>query len=471
MRYVALASIALLVATGHPTVSPQASPSLALRATARQAASVRYEKVYPLQSGEGVFAYARISPDGRTLAYASMTSNRMIQTVVDLPASKVLFTDPGIDAYWSLDGRRMIYLAQSGAGGGVTIRHHASGELVRNVAPSGLGDYFSWAVRDGRNLILTIASNYYYLDGDKAVLPAGRVPPCPDIGVGERPLISKDGRRITTFVRGAVVVRGLTDCDNIIDTGLQGAKADFSFDGRYVAFHVARQGTKIYDIVVVDLERRTMRTLGDLPGSSLFPSWTEDGRLCFRYDGDDYRGFMIASNVLSLPERPLPSGGARVPATLKWNELFPETPLPAAETTVVMIWAAWSAHSSYALEHLQQASRTLAAASANVRVLTAIELSSRRADVDRLRQAGGITLPEIPVRPDRLGLTEALNQIPTTLRFRRGVLVDRRLGAQSADELIAWVAQPASARVAGYGEAGSASARIPGYGEAGSAGR
>ena len=48
-------------------------------------------------------------------------------------------------------------------------------ELVRNVAPTGLGDYFSWAVRDGRNLILTIASNYYYLEGDQAVLPAGRV--------------------------------------------------------------------------------------------------------------------------------------------------------------------------------------------------------------------------------------------------------------------------------------------------------
>jgi hypothetical protein len=150
---------------------------------------------------------------------------------------------------------------------------------------------------------------------------------------------------------------------------------------------------------------------------------------------------MMASNVLSLPEQPLPTGGARVPATLRWEELFPETPPPAAETTLVMIWAAWSAHSPYALEHLQHASRTLAAARANVSVLTAIELSSRRADVDRLRRDGGITLAEIPVSPERLGLTEALNQMPTTLRFRRGVLVDRKLGAQSADELLSWVAQ------------------------------
>ena len=258
MRYAPLVSIAVLLTTGHSARLPQAP-------------AVRYNKVYALQAGEGVFAYARISPDGRTLAYASQLANRTTQTVVELPDSKVVFTEPGIDAYWSLDGRRMIYLAQSGAGSGVTIRHHASGELVRNVAPGGLGDYFSWAVRDGRNLILTIASNYYYLDGDKAVLPAGRVPPCPGIGVGDRPLISKDGRRITTFVRGAVVVRGLTDCDNIIDTGLQGAKADFSFDGRYVAFHVARRGTKIYDIVVVDLERRTMRTLARSAGLEPVP--------------------------------------------------------------------------------------------------------------------------------------------------------------------------------------------------------
>ena len=194
---------------------------------------------------------------------------------------------------------------------------------MRNVAPSGLGDYFSWAVRDGRNLILTIASNYYYLDGDKAVLPAGRVPPCPGIGVGDRPLISKDGRRITTFVRGAVVIRGLTDCDNIIDTGLQGAKADFSFDGRYVAFHVARRGTKIYDIVVVDLEKRTMRTLRDLAGSSLFPSWTAGWpavlplrrrRLPRVHDG-------VERAV--PPEQPLPAGGARVRRPCGGRSCFP----------------------------------------------------------------------------------------------------------------------------------------------------
>ena len=73
-------------------------------------------------------------------------------------------------------------------------------------------------------------------------------------------------------------------------------------------------------------------------------------------------------------------------------------------------------------------------------VLTAVELSSRRADIDRLLTDGAISLPEIPLAPERLFFTEALNQIPTTLLFRNGVLVDRRLGAQSADALAAWVA-------------------------------
>jgi len=419
---------------------------------AQQTSAVRFEKIYPLKAEEGVFAYARISPDGQTLAYASIMpdmsrpivagrppATRTTQTVVDLKTSKILFTEPGIDAYWSLDGQRMIFLAQPPGPSNVSMRHHPSGELVRDVAPVPLGDYFSWAMRDGKNLILTIQSNYYYLDGDYGLMPAGHVVPCEGIGVGDRPLISKDGRRITTFVRGSVVVRGLDNCDNILDTGLQGAKADFSFDGKYIAFHVARPGTRAYDIVIVDVEKRTVRKLGDLPGSSLFPSWTKDGRLCFRYDGDDYRGFMFASNVLSLPEQPLPPAGPRVPATVKWSDLFPSTPLPVHEKTLVMIWASWSAHSPYALDNLQRAARAFGAAHTDVGVLTALEQSSRRADVDRLLRDGAITLPEIPLAPDRLALTEAMNQIPTTLLFKKGELIDRKLGAQSVEDLTKWV--------------------------------
>lgn len=415
-----------------------------------QAAKPSYTRAYALATGEGVFAYSRISPSGRLLAYASEKphatrpgSITTTQTIVDLLTQQVLFAEAGIDAYWSTDGSRVIYLGQSRPGG-VTIRHQNSGELVRDVAPASLGDYFSWAVRDGRQLILTIRGNYYYLDGDRAILPHASVPSCPDIGQGERPLISKDGRRISTFVRGRIVVRGLDHCDGIVDTGMQGAKADFSFDGRYIAFHTPKTGGSGYEIAVVDLERRTVRRLAGLSGSGLFPSWTSDGRLSFRYDGDDYRGFMFASDVLAAPEQPLPAPGARIPAAPRWSEIFPETPRPSEALALVLIYASWSAHTPEALADLETAAREFARSGPDVGVRTAIEPASQRADVDRLRRAGGITLPEIPLAPARLLLTDAPNQIPTTLLFRDGVLIDRRLGAQSAAELRDWVSRAAA---------------------------
>ena len=421
------------------------SVSLIVFQGAARAPQVRFTQDYPLKAGEGVFAYSRISPDGHLLAYASQMPDPsrggivMTQTLVDLRTKQTLFAERGIDAYFSVDGQRMIYLSQAGGGGGVTIRHTDSGALTRNVASTNLGDYFSWAKRDNKDLILTIQSNYYYLDGDRGVMPAGRVVPCEGIGTGDRPLISKDGRRITTFVRGAVVVRNLTDCNDVIDTGLQGGMADFSYDGRYVAFHVPKRAAKAYELVVVDLEKRTMRMVtASLPGSSLFPSWTKDGRLSFRYDGDDYRGFMFAENVLSLPEQPLPASSTRVPSNVEWSTLFPETPRPAARLALVMIWAAWSAHAPDALADLQQAREQFAREGADVGVLTAIEVSSLRSDVARLLTQGAITLPEIPLSPARFALTEAVNQIPATLLFRDGRLVDRRLGAQTTGEIVEW---------------------------------
>jgi hypothetical protein len=432
------------------TIVTALSAAALLAQTGVAARQPRFERVYPLKAEEGVFAYARVAPSGQLLAYASEMpapgrSNAITQTVtvVDLAAKKTLFTEPGIDAYWSNDSSRMIFLSFADPrGSSVVIRHHPGGEIARNVAPVSLGDYFSWAVRDGRDLILTIQSNYYFLDGDKGVMPAQRPPSCPGIGVGQRPLISKDGRRASTFVGGTVVLRNLTDCDDIVDTGLQGAKADWSFDGRYVAFHVAKLDRKGYDLVVVDAERRTQRRItASMAGSSLFPSWTKDGRLCFRYDGDDYRGFMMATDVLSVPEQPLPPAGRRVPATLRWTELFPETAAPASRVVLAMIWATWSAHSPYALEHLQAAADDFRARGIDASAVTAVELSSLRADVDRLRRQGHVHLPEIPLAADRLPLTQALNQIPTTLLFKDGLLLDSRLGAQSSAELRDWVAQ------------------------------
>jgi hypothetical protein len=411
-----------------------------------KARAPKFEKVFELKPSEGVFAYARISPNGQLLAYASempAPSGRGITqtvTVVDLKTKQIVFTEAGIDAYWSNDGKRMIYLGRGARGSSVVIRHHDTGEIIRDVAPVGLGDYFSWSVENGRNLIMTIQSNFYYLDGDMGVMPAGRVTSCPDIGTGQRPLISKDGRRITTFVRGSVVVRSRTDCNDIFDTGLQGAKADFSFDGRYIAFHIPKQGMDAYDIIVIDTTKRTIRNItSSLSGSSLFPSWTQDGRLNFRYDGADYRGFITASDVLSAPEQPLPAPARRSTAPLTWASLFPAAAPPEHATNLVLVWSSWSAHTPDALTELQKARDQFRSAGLDVGIVTTPELSSQRADLDRLRTQNHITLPELIATPAGLASAEALNQSPTTLLFRDGKLVDRKLGAQTAEELRDWV--------------------------------
>jgi hypothetical protein len=415
-----------------------------------------FTRAYALQPAEGVFAYSRISPDGDYLAYASLTydtsrprqqSNENLYaapgtatssgtvTVVDLKTGKTLFTERGIDAYWSLDGERIIYLGQ-----GVSIWHRSTGEVVRNVAPGALGDYYSWAVRDGKNLILTIASNYYYLDGDKGVMPAGRVPTCPGIGQGDRPLISKDGLRITTFVRGNIVVRNLTDCDQVFDTGIAGQKADFSYDNRYIAFHAQRPGTRHYDIMMVDLKDQTVRNItSSLSGSSLFPNFTRDGRLSFRYDSPEYRGFMFASQVLSVPASPLPKVTTALPAERSWSDIFPDSPKPAGAYTVVLVWSSWSAHSPVALADMQRARDYFRQERFDLDVLASTEPASQAEDVNLLLSRGRITLPAIVMTPAGLAMTEGRNQMPTTLLFRGDRLIDRRLGAQTFDELRDWV--------------------------------
>ena len=417
-----------------------------------------FTRAYPLAPTEGVFAYSRISPDGRYLAYASMAydTNRPQQrssenlygpagtvtdpgtvTVVDLRTSQVLFRESGIDAYWSLDGERIIYSGRPS----VSIWHRTTGAITRGVVRNGIGDYYSWAVRDGRNLILTINSNYYYLDGDKGVMPEARVAACPGIGTGDRPLISKDGMRITTFVRGNIVVRGLTDCENTIDTGIAGQKADFSYDGRYIAFHTQRPGTRHYDIDVVDLEKRTVRNVtASLSGSSLFPNFTKDGRLSFRYDSPEYRGFMFASDVLNVPASPLPTKGAALPADRSWRDIFPGTPRQPTAYTMVLVWSSWSAHSPMALADMQRTREFVRAARLDVNILAAAEPGSQDADVRLLLSRNRIDLPAIPMTPEGLALTEGRNQMPTTLVFRGDRLIDRRLGAQTFDELRDWLA-------------------------------
>jgi hypothetical protein len=417
-------------------------------AAAQPSAAPAFAQVYPLKPEEGVFAYSRISPSGRYLAYASeMPQRTLLQpfritqtvTVVDLQTGEILFEEPGIDPYWSLDDERIIYLSYEERG--VSLWSRRTGAIARDVAPGSLGDYYSWADDNGRPLILTIDGAFYHLEGDAAVLPAGEVPSCPDIGTGERPLISKDGERVTTFVRGSVVVRSRDSCDFVFDTGLQGAKADFSYDGRYIAFHGPKPDGEGSLIRVVDIQERTVREIGgELAGSSLFPSWTRDGRLSFRYDGPDFRGFMFASNVLSAPARPVE---ANRPVTLgqRWDDIFAPADRPGEDYALVMIWGAWSAHSPYALRDLQRARADFAGRGLDVAVLTAPEPGTYRADLDRIRAQNQITVPEIPLSPEHFRLTEAANQIPTTLLFRGDELIDRRLGPQTYEDLEDWVGE------------------------------
>jgi dipeptidyl aminopeptidase/acylaminoacyl peptidase len=404
--------------------------------------SARLSRAYQLAADEGVFAYSRISPDGRLLAYASETKRGQSRiavdrtvTVVDLATRKVIFSEPGVDAYWSPDGRRLIFLSEKDGLARVSIRS-VDGAISRDVAPVQLGGYFSWGVRDRRDLILTITGNFFYLEGDRAVLPAERVPECG--AAVDRPLLSKDGARITTFVRGTLVVRNLSDCSAIFETGVGGAKADFSWNGRYIAFHAPKQDGSGYEIDVVDLELRTIRTITDLPGSGFFPSWTEDGRLSFRYDAPDYHGFIIAEGVLSAPERPLGPRDQRVPDRVQWSDIFPETPTPRG-AALVTVWGTWSAHSPSALQDLQRIGRDPGAADERLTVLTAADIGSAPTDIARVRARYGITVPQIPLDAQRLPLTQAQNQIPVTLLFRNGELVGRRLGAQSYDMLKSWL--------------------------------
>lgn len=409
-----------------------------------EACGTKFDRVLSLAPREGVYAYARVSPDGQFLAYASErddastpTRLRRVINVMDLRRRAVVFSEPGIDAYWSVDGRQMIYVSFRDSEPTVAVRDNRTGVVNRGVAPVSLGDYPSWGKQNGTDVIVTILGHYYYLQGTKALPPAS-IPSCPSIGVGERPLVSRDGRRVTVFSRGSLVVRDLTDCDNIIDTGMPGAKADFSKDGRYIAFHAPKPNVEGYQIEVVDLQEKSVRTISYGAGSSFFPSWTDDGRLCFRYDGDDYRGFVVARNVLSEPPEPLPPLPSEAAAP-SWLDVFPDVPQPENRFSLVLIWATWSAHSPRALEDLTRARAEMRGSNGDVSIFTATDPGTRSDDALRLATAYGPTLSRIRLRPDRLLLTEGQNQMPVTLLFEHGKLISRRLGAQTSAQLVAWI--------------------------------
>jgi hypothetical protein len=92
-----------------------------------------------------------------------------------------------------------------------------------------------------------------------------------------------------------------------------------------------------------------------------------------------------------------------------------------------------------ALNDLQRARSYFSQHQLDVGVMTATDPGSLPGDIDQLLERHHIELPRIPLAAERLFLTEAHNQIPTTLLFRNGELIDRRLGAQTFEQLRDWV--------------------------------
>jgi hypothetical protein len=105
----------------------------------------------------------------------------------------------------------------------------------------------------------------------------------------------------------------------------------------------------------------------------------------------------------------------------------------------MMIWAPWSAHSLEAFTNLQTALEYFRKQGIGIDISAAADPGSRETDITRQLSDFRVALPRIPLSQRGLAMTEARNQMPTTLLFLDGVLVDRRLGAQSFGELRDWV--------------------------------
>lgn len=412
-----------------------------------QDSHTRYREILPLQPEEGVFAYSRISPDGNYLSYASErkvgTELKRTTNFIQLASRKVLFSEPGLDSYWAPDGKRVIYLStRDGDAWSVCIWHLDTGQVTRDVAPAEMGDYFSWAETGGKDLILTQENKYYYLEKEKALRPFRTVSKCPEIGTGKAPMISRDGRLIATFDKGTLVVRSLKGCDFLLETKIPGGKADFSYDGRYIAFHTPKDGgeTEGYEIRVVDLQAKTMTKVTDLPGSSYYPSWTRDGRLSFRYDSKAFRGFMMASDFLKNPALPLPAARPEVRTDAPLSRLYPGGTPPTQKVVLVNFWAGWCVHCRGELPALERLRRELRASGLDAEITGACEPSSFRSDRDAVVRTLNLTLPQVNVAAKDL-VAFGIQVFPTNLLFVDGKLVERRYGAQSYEKFVDWFRQ------------------------------
>jgi hypothetical protein len=307
--------------------------------------------------------------------------------------------------------------------------------VVRDVALRALGDYPSWGKVNGRDVIVTVAGNYYFLSNDKAEMPYHELSRCPETGAGARPLISKSSGLITVFSEGVIAVRDLMSCDHTLVTNIGGAKADFSYDERYIAFHAPKQSEDGYDIHVVDLLTREDILVSNLPGSSLFPSWTDGGALVFRFENGADRGFVRAEGFLANRRRPLPKAKPLM-TELSWETIFPHAKPPRSRLALVVVWANWGAHSAEALTEATKAAAAFRAAGADVSIFSAVEPASALDSATKLMRSLSVDFGFLELPMHTLPLTWANNQIPAVLLFKNGKLVARRLGAQGASQLV-----------------------------------
>lgn len=405
-----------------------------------------YEKILPLQPEEGVFAYSRISPNGNFLSYASERHvGGDIKTTVnfiDLKSKKILYSEPGMDSFWSPDSNRVIYLSLvERETGSICIWHRDTGQVTRNIAPASLGNYFTWAKLRNKDVICTQLNRFFFLEGDQALRPYRTVPECPIIGQGKQPMMSRDGKYVASFFNNALVVRALETGNILLETHIQGGKADFSWDSRYIAFHRFKNGgeSKGYEIIVVDLQDKKMIPVTNLPGSSYYPSWTHDGRLSFRYDSEDYRGFMMASNFLKNPAQPLPQPrtAAVVEKQLNLKQLYQTGSPPNHHVVLVNFWAGWCVHCRQELPTLERVRQYLRQKGLDAEIVGACEPSSFKSDRDRVIHDRNLTLPQVDIRPKDLA-DFGVPMFPTNEMFVDGKMVERRYGAQSYDQFIEW---------------------------------
>ena len=176
--------------------------------------------------------------------------------------------------------------------------------------------------------------------------------------------------------------------------------------------------------------RRLRRTSAKAAFVAAAARSTADGRLCFRYDAPDFRGFVIVSNFMALPAEPLPAPVQAGVGRVGWSDLFVDSEARTEEWRLVLVWAPWCTHCGEAFRELQAAAEAWRAASGRVSLFAAAEPNSRPGDVPTMTRLEGIVAPALRMKSESVSVSGAANQLPTVLLFAGDHLVGRKLGTQ-----------------------------------------